>query len=184
MIILLTLITISLGDIWILSGENTCWSLLGLKGLSYAQLTHLQQHRFLTFYVLSYPGRGSILYNGWPSNCSSRLKLVQLISGGLENVYHISGAWLPPERTSYWSKSCHYFRLGPVHLLFAFPYALLQICDLFPEWLKLVLYPLNVFIWNTKWFRAIFAISCSSCGSSSCCCFLLHSHEKKKTREH
>ena len=86
------------------------------------------------------------MYNGWPSNCSSYLKLVQPISGGLENVYHISKAWLPPERTSYRSKSCHYFRLDPVHLLFAFPYVLLQICDLFSEWLKLVLYPLNVFI--------------------------------------
>ena len=113
---------------------------------SYAQLARLQQHRFLTFYVLSYPGRWSILYNGWPSNCSSSLKLVQLVSGGLQNVYHISSAWLPPERTSYWSKSCHYFRLRPVHLLFAFSDALFQICDLFPEWLKLVLYPLNVFI--------------------------------------
>ena len=181
MIILLTLLTISRGNIWILLGENWCWSLLGLKGLSYAQLTRLQQHGFLTFYVLSYPGRGSILYNGWPSNCSSSLKLVQLISGGLENVYHISRAWLPPERTSYRSKGCHYFRLRPVHLLFAFPDALLQIRDLFSEWLKLVLYPLNVFIWNTKWFRAIFAISCSS-SSSCCCCFLLHSHDKKNKR--
>ena len=147
----------------------------------YAQLTNLQQHGFHTFYVLSYPGRGSILYNGWPSNCFSSLKLVQLISGCLENVYHISRAWLPPERTSYRSKSCHYFRLGPVHLLFAFPDALLQICDLFSEWLKLVLYPLNVFIWNTKWLRAIFAVSFSS--SCCCCCFLLHNHGKKKTKE-
>ena len=32
-IILLTLITISLGNIWILLRENWCWSLLGLKGL-------------------------------------------------------------------------------------------------------------------------------------------------------
>ena len=34
MIILLTLIIISLGNIWILLGENWCWSLLGLKGLN------------------------------------------------------------------------------------------------------------------------------------------------------
>ena len=34
-IILLTLITISLGNIWILLGENWCWSLLGLKGLKW-----------------------------------------------------------------------------------------------------------------------------------------------------
>ena len=33
MIILLTLITISLGNIWILLGENWCWSLLGLKAM-------------------------------------------------------------------------------------------------------------------------------------------------------
>ena len=33
MIILLTLITISLGNIWILVEENWCWSLLGLTGL-------------------------------------------------------------------------------------------------------------------------------------------------------
>ena len=43
MIILLTLITISLGNIWILLGENWCWSLSGLKGLIKAFLhpTHL-----------------------------------------------------------------------------------------------------------------------------------------------
>ena len=33
MIILLTLIALSLGSVWILLGENCCWSLLGLKGL-------------------------------------------------------------------------------------------------------------------------------------------------------
>ena len=32
-IIWLILITISLDNIWILLGENSCWSLLGLKGL-------------------------------------------------------------------------------------------------------------------------------------------------------
>ena len=32
MIIWLILITISLDNIWILLGENWCWSLLGLKG--------------------------------------------------------------------------------------------------------------------------------------------------------
>ena len=32
-IILLTLMIISLGNIWILLGENWCWSLSGLKGL-------------------------------------------------------------------------------------------------------------------------------------------------------
>ena len=36
-IILLTLITIFLGNIWILLGENWCWSLLGLKGLRYSK---------------------------------------------------------------------------------------------------------------------------------------------------
>ena len=33
MIILLILITLSLDHVWILLGENYCWSLLGLKGL-------------------------------------------------------------------------------------------------------------------------------------------------------
>ena len=33
MIILLILITLSLDSVWILLGENCCWSLLGLKGL-------------------------------------------------------------------------------------------------------------------------------------------------------
>ena len=33
MIIWLILITISLDNLWILLGENWCWSLLGLKGL-------------------------------------------------------------------------------------------------------------------------------------------------------
>ena len=32
MIIWLILITISLDNVWILLGENWCWSLLGLKG--------------------------------------------------------------------------------------------------------------------------------------------------------
>ena len=32
MIILLILITLSLDSVWILVGENYCWSLLGLKG--------------------------------------------------------------------------------------------------------------------------------------------------------
>ena len=34
MIILLILITLSLDSVWILLGENCCWSLLGCKGLS------------------------------------------------------------------------------------------------------------------------------------------------------
>ena len=34
MIILLILITLSLDSVWILLGENFCWSLLGLKGLT------------------------------------------------------------------------------------------------------------------------------------------------------
>ena len=33
MIILLILITLSLDSVWILLGENCCWSLLGMKGL-------------------------------------------------------------------------------------------------------------------------------------------------------
>ena len=35
MIILLILITLSLDSVWILLGENCCWSLLGLTGLTY-----------------------------------------------------------------------------------------------------------------------------------------------------
>ena len=34
MIILLILITLSLDSVWILLGENCCWSLLGLEGLN------------------------------------------------------------------------------------------------------------------------------------------------------
>ena len=41
MIILLILITLSLGNVWILLGENCCWSLLGLKGLNTTGLTKL-----------------------------------------------------------------------------------------------------------------------------------------------
>ena len=33
-IILFILITLSLDSVWILLGENCCWSLLGLKGLN------------------------------------------------------------------------------------------------------------------------------------------------------
>ena len=40
-IILSTLITISLGNIWILLGENWCWSILGLKGLTWFILFEL-----------------------------------------------------------------------------------------------------------------------------------------------
>ena len=35
-IILLILITLSLDSVWILLGENCCWSLLALKGLKMA----------------------------------------------------------------------------------------------------------------------------------------------------
>ena len=38
MIILLILIILSLDDVWILSGEDWCWSLLGVKGLMTARL--------------------------------------------------------------------------------------------------------------------------------------------------
>ena len=34
MIILLILITLSLDSVWMLLGENCCWSLLGLKGFN------------------------------------------------------------------------------------------------------------------------------------------------------
>ena len=37
MIILLILITLSLDSVWILLGENCCWSLLGLKGLTFCK---------------------------------------------------------------------------------------------------------------------------------------------------
>ena len=41
MIILLILITLSLDSVWILLGENCCWSLLRLKGLNTTGLTKL-----------------------------------------------------------------------------------------------------------------------------------------------
>ena len=41
MIILLILITLSLDSEWILLGENCCWSLLGLKGLTLSHLHHV-----------------------------------------------------------------------------------------------------------------------------------------------
>ena len=39
MIILLILVPLSLDSVWILLGENCCWSLLGLKGLT-KSITH------------------------------------------------------------------------------------------------------------------------------------------------
>ena len=39
MIILLILITLSLDSVWILLGENWCWTLLGLKGLRETKIT-------------------------------------------------------------------------------------------------------------------------------------------------
>ena len=42
MIILLILITLSLDSVWILLGENCCWSLLGLKGLSRGALINIE----------------------------------------------------------------------------------------------------------------------------------------------
>ena len=42
MIILLILITLSLDSVWILLGENCCWSLLGLKGLNKGKMTLVQ----------------------------------------------------------------------------------------------------------------------------------------------
>ena len=38
MIILLILITLSLDSVWILLGENCCWSLLAFKGLMYYKM--------------------------------------------------------------------------------------------------------------------------------------------------
>ena len=42
MIILLILITLSLDSVWILLGENCCWSVLGLKGLNKGKMTLVQ----------------------------------------------------------------------------------------------------------------------------------------------
>ena len=42
-IILLILITVSLDNVRILSGENWCWSLLGLKGLSHLVILHTKK---------------------------------------------------------------------------------------------------------------------------------------------
>ena len=45
MIILLIFVTLSLDSVWILLGENCCWSLSGLKGLSSnIQIQILQTH--------------------------------------------------------------------------------------------------------------------------------------------
>ena len=43
-IILLILITLSLDSVWILLGENCCWSSLGLKGLRVKVSTVLSLH--------------------------------------------------------------------------------------------------------------------------------------------
>ena len=51
-IILLTLIIISLGNIWILLGENWCWSLLGLKGLNNERTNG--EHFLLTRAILNW----------------------------------------------------------------------------------------------------------------------------------
>ena len=45
-IILLILIDFALDNLWILLGENWCWSLLGLKGLSQDNLTDTVGDRF------------------------------------------------------------------------------------------------------------------------------------------
>ena len=41
MIILLILISLSLDSVWMLLGENCCWSLLALKGLIHTQVLFL-----------------------------------------------------------------------------------------------------------------------------------------------
>ena len=49
MIILLTLITSSHDNVWILLGENCCWSLLGVKGLNHTLYSFLQGAKKVSF---------------------------------------------------------------------------------------------------------------------------------------
>ena len=51
-IILLILITLSLDSVWILSGENLSWSLLGLKGLIAIQRCYVRHILLLLFPVI------------------------------------------------------------------------------------------------------------------------------------
>ena len=52
MIILLILITLSLDSVWILLGENCCWSLLGLKGLRRLLTTREIRQELIKKYIM------------------------------------------------------------------------------------------------------------------------------------
>ena len=47
MIILLILISLSLDSVWMLLGENCCWSLLALKGLIHTHVLFLVKSIFI-----------------------------------------------------------------------------------------------------------------------------------------
>ena len=55
MILFFILATLSLDNVWTLLGENCCWSLLGLKGLSRLDLKKM--------YRLSFPGTKLMVYS-------------------------------------------------------------------------------------------------------------------------
>ena len=63
-IIISTLITISLGNIWILLGENWCWSLLGLKGLISHFNIHSTMHQLRRAPRKSQEGYSPLFYPG------------------------------------------------------------------------------------------------------------------------
>ena len=64
MIILLILITLSVDSVWMLLGENHCWSLLALKGLMSSHNTTPSLGRSICMTTLKMlDGRGGALLN-------------------------------------------------------------------------------------------------------------------------
>ena len=78
-IILLILITLSLDSVWILLGENWCWTLLGLKGLN------------LVVWNLRVPVQ-KLLLETWNSKTIGHLMFLMTLLVSLINCF-----WLPPE---------------------------------------------------------------------------------------
>ena len=80
-VIWLILITISLDNVWILLGENWCWSLLGLKGLIHVSVSNVMVPGWIPLTGLSWL-QGTLSCSSWfhqplrhfPPYCSSSVE--------------------------------------------------------------------------------------------------------------
>ena len=84
MITLLILITFSLVYILILFGENSCWSLLGLKGIR--DLNYLTTYRFTPFFIAFPLKTGTIWVKEYPESTTTQTRCFSVSSLWLLNA--------------------------------------------------------------------------------------------------